>query len=80
MSKREAVRYYRRLKIIDHKLKYGKRKTLKAIYLYHFGLKGQNEWFIKRFHDRLWGSVISFDSLSNMHDISELLNLKLKIV
>ena len=76
MSKRIAVKYFRRLETIEYKLK---RQSLKWIYTTIFGLKVGADWSIKRFHDRLWKSVISFEKLNDMDNPNELLNLKLKI-
>lgn len=76
MSKREAVKYFRKLKTIDYKLK---GKNIKWIYTVIFGLEGSADWSMRRFHDRLWGATISFDRLYDMSNPSELLDLKLKI-
>ena len=76
MSKRDAVKYFRRLRTIEHKLK---GRSLKWIYTVIFGLKVDKDWSIRRFHDRLWDSIITFDSLNDMSNPNELLNLKLDI-
>jgi len=71
-SKMEAVRYYRRIKTIEYKLQ---GKTLKWIYAQKFLLENTGFWNLNRFHDKFFGSIVSYEVLDSMN-IEELILIK----
>ncbi len=75
-SKMEAVRYYRRIKTIDYKLR---GKTLKWIYTQKFFLENIGFWNLNRFHNKFFGSIVSYEDLDSM-DIEELIKIKHNII
>ena len=63
-SKMEAVRYYRRIKTIDYKLQ---GKTLEWIYTQKFFLENLGFWNLTRFHNKFFGSIVSYEDLDSMN-------------
>jgi hypothetical protein len=74
-SKMEAVRYYRRIKTIDYKLR---GKTLEWIYTQKFFLENTGSWNLNRFHDKFFGSIVSYEVLDSMN-VEDLILFKHKI-
>jgi len=75
-SKMEAVRYYRRIKTIDYKLQ---GKTLEWIYTQKFFLENTGFWNLNRFHNKFFGSIVSYEDLDSMN-IEALILMKYKII
>ena len=76
ISRIGAIRYYRRTKTIDYKLK---GKTLEWIYTQKFFLENTGFWNLNRFHNKFFGSIVSYEDLDSMN-IEALILMKYKII